>query len=427
MVKLKEAINTGRWEEKTKLYYPFREEIIIVNDVILRSNRIVIPVSLRSKVLRLAHIGHPGIQKTKQRLRSKVWWPKIDVDAEQTVKSCLDCQLVSSINPPEPMSVRNLPTQPWHTLSMDMLGPLPSSESILVIIDLYSRFRLTEVMQTTTSGDIIKRLRRTFFRMGIPAVLVSDNAKNFSSSQMEEFCRDLGIKLQHTTPYWPLANRDAERQNRSILKILRISQANGSDWKADLEEANYVYSLIQHPATGRSPSEILFGRNFRDWVPEMNNSVSRYDEEVRDHDWSYRQKAKLRYDNVHKSTESSLCPLDRVLMRNLVPQNKLSTPYLAEPATVLEKNGNSVLVETSDGRRYRRNSSHLKRLPDVEEQHHATQESQEESQSSSWETPQATITSTPVPVVRNSQNESLGRPKRETKRPLRFEDYNMDA
>lgn len=427
MVKLKEAVNTGRWDEKVKNYYPFREEIVVVNDVIMRSNRIIIPVVLRSKVLKLAHIGHPGIEKTKQRLRGKVWWPKIDRDAEQTVKSCLDCQLVSTAGPPEPMSVRELPNQPWHTLSMDMLGPLPSGESILVLIDLYSRFRLTEVMRSTTSGDIINWLRRTFFRMGIPAVLISDNAKNFSSNQMEDFCKELGVKLEHTTPYWPQANGEVERQNRSILKILRIAQVNGSDWKADLEEANYVYSLIQHPATGRSISEILFGRNFRDWVPKIENEVGRDDEEVRDHDWSYRQKSKIRYDSVHRAEESNLRPHDRVLMRNLIPQNKLSTPYLAEPAIVLEKSGNSVLVETPDGRKYRRNSSHLKRIPEFEEQDHTTQESQDESRCSSWATPEGANTSSPVQASRSIQREVLGRPKREMKRPLRFEDYDMSA
>ncbi|KXJ68081.1 hypothetical protein RP20_CCG006007 [Aedes albopictus] len=154
--------------------------------------------------------------------------------------------------------------------------------------------------------------------------------------------------------------------------------------------------------------------------------MCRDDDEVRDHDWCYKQKAKLRYDAVHGAKESSLRPHDRVLMRNLVPQNKLSTPFIAEPAVVVEKNGNSVLVETSDGRRYRRNSAHLKRLPETEEQDQATQESEDESQYASWATPQGVGTSTPVQPCPSIQREG-GRPKRETKRPLRFEDYDLNG
>jgi len=48
----------------------------------------VIPPSLRQRVLEAAHEGHPGIVAMKNRLRTKVWWPKIDKDAENVVKSC---------------------------------------------------------------------------------------------------------------------------------------------------------------------------------------------------------------------------------------------------------------------------------------------------------------------------------------------------
>ena len=43
----------------------------------LRGSRPVIPGELRPRVLELAHEGHQGILKTKCRLRSKVWWPKL--------------------------------------------------------------------------------------------------------------------------------------------------------------------------------------------------------------------------------------------------------------------------------------------------------------------------------------------------------------
>ena len=44
----------------------------------VRGTRLVIPIKLRKQVLDLAHEGHQGIVKTKQRLRTKVWWPGID-------------------------------------------------------------------------------------------------------------------------------------------------------------------------------------------------------------------------------------------------------------------------------------------------------------------------------------------------------------
>ena len=49
-----------------------RDELSFCEGVILRGSRILIPSSLRGKVLELAHGGHQGIVKCKQRLRSKV-------------------------------------------------------------------------------------------------------------------------------------------------------------------------------------------------------------------------------------------------------------------------------------------------------------------------------------------------------------------
>ena len=39
-------------------------------------------------MLNLAHEGQQGIYKSKQRLRSKVSWPRLDEDGERICKSC---------------------------------------------------------------------------------------------------------------------------------------------------------------------------------------------------------------------------------------------------------------------------------------------------------------------------------------------------
>ncbi|XP_055542977.1 uncharacterized protein K02A2.6-like [Wyeomyia smithii] len=322
--------------------------------------------------------------------------------------------------------MRQLPCQPWHDLAMDFLGPLPSGESILVLIDMYSRYRVVEAMDTTTSDDIINVLTRIFFRLGIPEVFISDNAKNFSSSKISAFGKKFGIQLEHTIPYWPRSNGEVERQNRSILKILRIAQVNGTDWKHDLEEANYVYSMINHPATGRSPAEMAFGRKFKDWIPEVICANDNFYAEIKDHDWIYKQKSKTRYDTEDRTEESNLQPRDRVLMRNLVSQNKLSSSYNPEPATVLEKKGNSVLVQMDNGKRYRRNSAHVKKLVEPEG---VVEVSQQKQQCSNNDTPFSEIVDrslTPAAEFVKNQSEQLERPRREVKRPSYFEDYEID-
>lgn len=74
-----------------------KDELSVCDDVILRGNRILIPSNVRSKVLELALKCHQGIVSCKQRLRSKMWWPRLDQDVEGICKSCESCQLVAGL------------------------------------------------------------------------------------------------------------------------------------------------------------------------------------------------------------------------------------------------------------------------------------------------------------------------------------------
>ena len=62
---------------------------------ILRGDRLLVPASLQSQMVDLAHEGHLGIIKTKQLLRSKLWFPGIDALVDHKIKTCLACQATS--------------------------------------------------------------------------------------------------------------------------------------------------------------------------------------------------------------------------------------------------------------------------------------------------------------------------------------------
>ena len=81
---LRRCIKTGDWAScKLSSYLHVRNELCCYGQLLLRGTRLIIPKSLREQVLQLAHEGHQGIVKTKNRLRSKVWWPKMDTEAER--------------------------------------------------------------------------------------------------------------------------------------------------------------------------------------------------------------------------------------------------------------------------------------------------------------------------------------------------------
>ena len=65
------------------------------------------------------------------------------------------------------------------------MGPVPSGENILVVVDYYSRYYENDVVRTVTSQQTIKSLEAIFARHGLSEVLTSDNGPNFVSEEFQ--------------------------------------------------------------------------------------------------------------------------------------------------------------------------------------------------------------------------------------------------
>ena len=184
--------------------HKLRDELSVCYDdtILLRNNRVVIPMSLQLKAVDLAHQGHQGIVKTKALLREKVWFVGIDSMVERRVKSCLACQATVLDMKREPLRMSPLPVAPWTELSTDF-AQLSSGEYLLVVIDDYSRFPLVEIVTSTSSAAVIPKLDKIMSEYGIPDILKSDNGPPFSSHEFVQFAEYLGFKHRKITPYWP--------------------------------------------------------------------------------------------------------------------------------------------------------------------------------------------------------------------------------
>ncbi|KAL7859472.1 hypothetical protein SRHO_G00146190 [Serrasalmus rhombeus] len=79
------------WPEKHALppelgpYWPERENLSLSGELLLRSQRIVIPYCMRQGILRDLHSGHQGIVKCRS--CQSVWWPGLSVHISHLVKT----------------------------------------------------------------------------------------------------------------------------------------------------------------------------------------------------------------------------------------------------------------------------------------------------------------------------------------------------
>lgn len=361
---VRKGLYQNDWDDSLRSYKIFENELGFFENILLRGNRIVIPYRLRKNVLDAAHEGHPGIVAMKGRLRSKVWWPRIDKDAENLVKSCKGCTLVALPSPPVPMKRRELPLGPWIDVAMDLLGPLPSDEYLLVVIDYYSRYKEVKVTKSISSTQIIKILKEIFSRLGFPVSITADNGRQFVSEEFREYCRECNIRLYNTVPYWPQMNGEVERQNRDILKRLRISRTERKDMKECLYEYLMMYNSTPHSVTGRTPSELFFQRQNRDKIPTLENASEKMnDSDVRDRDRVQKELGKEYGDRKRKAIEPEIKEGEKVYVKTTDKINKLASNFNPTQYTVESNNAGDCTVRNDEtGQSYRRNIVHLKKV-----------------------------------------------------------------
>jgi len=73
----------------------------------------------------------------KERLRSKVWWLEVEKDSEWKCQECYGCQLVMKENITPPVKRTKMPEGPWENVALDLLGPMPTGQYLLVLVDYF--------------------------------------------------------------------------------------------------------------------------------------------------------------------------------------------------------------------------------------------------------------------------------------------------
>ena len=111
---------------------------------------------------------------------------------EKLCKTCHCCRVVGQFGAPEPLSRFVPSTAPRQDISADLLGPLPTGKSILVVVDCFSRFFKVAVLKSTTSAKIIGAIHPKFAQFGVPCSLWTHNGPQLVSEEFETFLQTQG-------------------------------------------------------------------------------------------------------------------------------------------------------------------------------------------------------------------------------------------
>ncbi|KAF8750266.1 hypothetical protein RHS01_09482 [Rhizoctonia solani] len=249
-------------------------------DLLWYRGKLVVPDSepLKEQLLKEFHdsplAGHPGQQRTLELISRSYWWPGMKSSAKEWVKCCPVCQANQQAHAPtialKPLEV---PLFPFHTISYDFITGFPKSNghnAVLVVIDSFSKFghfipTSKKVMAKGLANLFISHVWKLH---GLPVRTILDRGTTFTGKFLRALYQQLGVKPAFSLAYHPESDGQTERVNQFIEFYLRsYVAANHLDWSTWLPLAEYAYNNAKHSATGRTPFELVYGRN-----PVMNPS-----------------------------------------------------------------------------------------------------------------------------------------------------------
>ena len=252
-------------------------------NVCVKSTRLVVPSSLVTSVLYHAHgsgvAGHPGTTRATARARRRFWWKGMLKDIRDWVAACLPCQ---QRKPTRPRNVNKpgctrLPKGPMQEIYIDFSGPFPETprgnRHILGIVCAYSRYPIA-VPLPNRSAVVVARalLEHVIQHYSCPLLIISDAAREFTGTVMNDFCRVFGIR-KHTNPaYSPELSCYVERYHAWQGACLTILTSRfKTDWDLMLPLVSLAYRTTVHARTGFTPFEVLHGFEprmpFDAWCP----------------------------------------------------------------------------------------------------------------------------------------------------------------
>ncbi|GJT87586.1 transposon ty3-I gag-pol polyprotein [Tanacetum coccineum] len=169
--------------------------------------------------------GHFGRDKTLALLREQFYWPKTERDVNNLLERCRTCHIAKTQSSNAGLyTLLSVPVAPWEDVSLDFVLGLPhtqrAKDSVIVVVDRFSKM--------------------AHF---VPC------SKTFDASQV-------------ASSHHPQTDGQTEVVNRSLGNLLSsVIGDNAKQWDLILPQAKFVYNRSVNRTTGKSPFEVVYGRN----------------------------------------------------------------------------------------------------------------------------------------------------------------------
>jgi His(2)-Cys(2) zinc finger./Integrase core domain. len=322
--KLGTGFDRLKWEKlRSMLRYIFKG-----TDIIVRIFSDVIKEPTKDQILTILKeyhcspvSGHSGFHRTYKRIKENYKWSNMKRDIATFIKNCESCQVNKLVRKKnhKPMQITTTSSKPFERLALDVVGPLPLSESgnkyILTLQDDLTKFSQAYAIPNHEASTIAVKLTSDFIcKFGIPNSILTDQGRDFTSTLLKDIAKLFKIKQIQTTAYHPQTNGALERSHITLVDYLKhYVNPDQTDWDKWLDPAMFAYNTTIHSSTNYTPYELVFGNK-----PELPTSILRepefkytYDNYLDDLTLKLRKSREIARNNISDSKQRNKVYYDR--------------------------------------------------------------------------------------------------------------------
>jgi hypothetical protein len=183
-----------------------KERILELQDGLLYYQGLLwVPENTCNTILNTEHNSqvarHFGQDRMIELIQHNFWWPKMDQEIIEYIRSSIECQKDKAIHykPYGLLSPLELPYPPWTSIAMDFITDLPLSEDcdqLWVIIDRFMMMAhfIPLKKDQKTAEYLVKVFTHEMWRFySIPIDIISNHHSCFTLTKWKQFLGILGV------------------------------------------------------------------------------------------------------------------------------------------------------------------------------------------------------------------------------------------
>ncbi|CAG2213699.1 unnamed protein product [Mytilus edulis] len=160
MQELKEVIQEGwpsnKWNvpSTVSIYFDIRDELTLQNGLLFKGERVIIPKSLRTDMIKNIHSSHIGIEGCLRRANISLYWPGMNAEVKYFIQRCETCLTFERKQHQETLISHEIPNHPWSKVGIDLMTF--QSKNYLVTVDYYSNYWEVDYLEDTLVLTVIR-------------------------------------------------------------------------------------------------------------------------------------------------------------------------------------------------------------------------------------------------------------------------------